>query len=388
LIRRRAICTSFASSHYQRGWSAEAPPAYFWGTAANLPDGWHYEPDARAIAIAFRFLRSGRPEIFAEMQALGSPAPGTGRAQRRLICKPIFSHHEPNHFRPLRPAHRDSKAGQESAPRLHRGHCGCHHRLSHTRQGLFQPPLRLVAELRRVRHHDVVSLSHGERADAPRPSRGNDLEGELPQPPPTSPAAWSTPRSPDWRCHDPRQVGIARWKQITAHQIPNLTFTMADYFTHHTAKEYVRARRHSSQNSKNSWRSLRRRTNPPTGSRSSGSTEACTCSPRRTVAPDPFLSGSCNTSATDPRHRTAIFGGELCVHVHEDAAWVARRRRLSNHAEREIVFETAPGWSRPRRSACHRKPSRRQWVIFQATPWKRTTKPTRRKGACGRACKT
>lgn len=62
-------------------WSAEAPPAYFWGTAANLPDGWHYEPDARAIAIAFRFLRSGRPEIFAEMQALGITPP-LARAER------------------------------------------------------------------------------------------------------------------------------------------------------------------------------------------------------------------------------------------------------------------------------------------------------------------
>ena len=62
-------------------WSAEAPPAYFWGTAANLPNGWHYEPDARAIAIAFRFLRSGRPEIFAEMQALAITPP-LARAER------------------------------------------------------------------------------------------------------------------------------------------------------------------------------------------------------------------------------------------------------------------------------------------------------------------
>ena len=137
------------------------------------------------------------------------------------------------------PAHRDSKAGQESASRFHRGHCGCHHRFPHTRQGLFQPPLRLVAELRRVRHHDVVSLSHGERADAPRPFARNDLEGELPRPRRLHLPRGQPPRSPDWRRHDPRQVGIARWKQITAHQIPNLTFTMADYFTHHTAKEYV-----------------------------------------------------------------------------------------------------------------------------------------------------
>jgi hypothetical protein len=56
-------------------WTQLAPPPFFWGPRATLPDGWHYWATIDAIRIAFGLLRDSRPDLYEDMRRRGLTPP-------------------------------------------------------------------------------------------------------------------------------------------------------------------------------------------------------------------------------------------------------------------------------------------------------------------------
>ena len=49
-------------------WTEQLPPPYFWGPPEEFRDGWSYAANMEATLLAYRFLKKGHPDVFAEMQ--------------------------------------------------------------------------------------------------------------------------------------------------------------------------------------------------------------------------------------------------------------------------------------------------------------------------------